>query len=131
MLLCVFVAAAAEEITAREKERIEYLIGHVEEMNAEVFIRNGKEYGAGTAARFLRSKWQANTDKVKTAEDFVEKIASRSSTTGTPYRIRLKDGTEIGCGEYLSRLLAAQRVPNNPYGHRSSRPPPIEQFSAQ
>lgn len=102
---------AADEITLREKERIEYLIDHVGAMSDAVFIRNGKEYGAGTAARFLRRKWQANTDKVKTAEDFVEKIASRSSTTGAPYRIRMKNGTEIECGEYLSRLLASHGAP--------------------
>ena len=107
-MLCLSLAAAADEIASREKGRIENLIGHIKEMSAEVFIRNGREYDAGTAARFLRRKWQVNTEKVRTAEDFVEKIASRSSTTGAPYRIRMKDGTETECGEYLSKLLVSQ-----------------------
>ncbi len=108
VLLCFGPALAADQITPLEKERIECLVDHVGEMKTAVFIRNGKEYDAGIAARFLRTKWHVNADKVKTAEDFVEKIASKSSTTGTPYRIRMKDGTEIGCGEYLSKLLASQ-----------------------
>jgi hypothetical protein len=106
-LFCFSAALAADEIAARERERIEYLIDHVAGMSTALFIRNGKEYDAGIAARFLRRKWQANTDKVRTGEDFIEKIASRSLTTGTPYKIRMKDGTEIECGAYLSRLLAS------------------------
>jgi hypothetical protein len=115
-LSCFSPALAADGIAPREQERIEYLIDRVGDMNAAVFIRNGREYDAGIAARFLRSKWKANADTVKTAEDFVEKVASRSSTTGTPYRIRMKDGTEIDCGEYLGKLLASQvpvRVPRD------------------
>jgi len=74
-------------------------------MKDATFIRNDKEYDARTAAFFLRSKWQMNKDKVRTSEDFIEKIASRSSTTGKPYRIRMKNGKEIECGDYLSHLV--------------------------
>ena len=101
MLLCLASATAADEISTQEKEKIEYLINHLESMKDATFIRNDKEYDARTAAFFLRSKWQINKDKVRTAEDFIERIASRSSTTGKPYRIRMKNGKEIECGEYL------------------------------
>jgi hypothetical protein len=74
-------------------------------MKDATFIRNDKEYDARTAALFLRRKWQFDKDMVRTAEDFIESIASRSSTTGKPYRIRMKDGKEIECGGYLDAIL--------------------------
>jgi len=98
-------ATAADQISAQEKERIEYLINHLESMKDATFIRSDKEYDARTAAFFLRSKWQMNKDKVRTSEDFIEKIASRSSTTGKPYKIRMNNGKEIECRDYLDILL--------------------------
>jgi hypothetical protein len=108
MLLCLASATAADEISVQEKEKIEYLINQLESMKDATFIRNDKEYDARTAALFLRRKWQMNKDKVRTSEDFIERIASRSSTTGKPYRIRMKDGREIECGDYLREMLISQ-----------------------
>jgi hypothetical protein len=108
MLLCLASATAADEISVQEKEKIEYLINQLESMKDATFIRNDKEYDARTAALFLRRKWQMNKDKVRTSEDFIERIASRSSTTGKSYRIKLKDGREIECGDYLREMLISQ-----------------------
>jgi hypothetical protein len=51
--------------------------------------------------RFLRGKWDANADDVKSARDFIERVASASGTSGKPYLIRFKDGREIRSREYL------------------------------
>jgi hypothetical protein len=114
ILLCFSLAMAADDISTQEKEKIEYLVSHIESMKDATFVRNGKEYDARTAALFLRGKWQTNKDKVRTAEDFIESIASRSSTTGKPYSIRMKNGKEIECGDYLRKTL-------NPPGPRLDR----------
>jgi hypothetical protein len=91
----------AAEKPKTEKQKIEALIKHVEELKDAKFVRNDTEYDAKTAARFLRGKWEANEDEIKTAKDFVEKAASVSSTTGKPYLIRFKEGKEVKSGEYL------------------------------
>ena len=39
--------------------------------------------------------------KVKTARDFIDKVASASGTSGKPYLIRFKDGHEIKSQEFL------------------------------
>ena len=96
----------ADDIPPREVERIEGLIGHVAGMKDAKFVRNGKEYDAATAAKFLRGKWEARADEVKTATDFIEKIASASSTSGKPYLVRFKNGKEVECGDYLKEKLA-------------------------
>jgi len=84
-----------------EKDKIEALINLVSQLKTAKFVRNGWTYSADTAATFLRLKWQANDTVVKTARDFIDRIGSVSGTSGKPYLIRLKDGTEVNSREFL------------------------------
>jgi Family of unknown function (DUF5329) len=84
-----------------EKAKIEALLKHVEGLKDARFIRNDQEYNADTAAKYLQGKWEAHTNEVKTAKDFIEKIASKSSTTGRPYMVRFKDGQTKKSADYL------------------------------
>ena len=95
----------AESISAVEKEKIEALIKIVAGMNDATFVRNGTDYNAQAAERFLRLKWAANSSQVKTAEDFVQNIGSRSGTSGAAYLIRFKDGREVQSREFLMTAL--------------------------
>ena len=88
-----------------ERARIEALIDAVAKSGV-IFIRNGSEYDAAAAADHLRTKWSRAGDRVKTAEEFIEVLGSRSSQTGEPYRVRLPDGTERESGPWLRDLLA-------------------------
>jgi hypothetical protein len=71
-----------------------------------VFIRNGKGYNAALAAEFLRRKWRAREPEIKSATDFIEKVASYSSRSGKPYSIRWPDGREKLCGKFLRAQLS-------------------------
>ena len=95
------LAAAGQSAPETERQKIESLINHVGELKNSRFIRNGKEYDVAVAVRFLRGKWKANDKEVKTAWDFVDKVASASGTSGEPYRIRFKDGREITSRDFL------------------------------
>jgi hypothetical protein len=88
-----------------EKEKIEALIKHVEGLKDVKFIRNGTEYSASNAAAFLRGKWDNNAKDIKTAQDFIDKCATKSSTTGQDYIMKMKDGKEKKCAEYLREEL--------------------------
>jgi len=88
-----------------EGQKIEALIRHVEALENAKFIRNGMEYDARAAGQFLRGKWKAQEANVKTAQDFIEKVASLSSTTGKPYLIKLPGGREVKSSEYLAAEL--------------------------
>jgi hypothetical protein len=105
LLMVAAVQAHADESSIREHDKIEALIQHVERLSDAVFIRNNKTYSSRIAAQFLRDKWDATLDKVTTARDFIEKIASVSSTSGQPYRIRFTDGREMHSGPYLHAVL--------------------------
>lgn len=89
----------------REDERITALIASVESLEGAKFIRNGSEYDAKAAADHLRLKLGKAGEQVKTAEEFIEVCASRSSITGQKYRIRQADGTEMDCGDFLRGKL--------------------------
>ena len=100
----------AAELPAGDKAKIEALITHVQTLKDASFIRNGKEYDSANAAKFLRGKWKANEDKIRSPSDFIEQVATKSSTTGKPYLIRFKDGTEVPCGKYLTARLRKEEA---------------------
>lgn len=104
-------ALNAERLSPGESERIETLIAAVEGMSDAAFIRNGRAYDSATAAEFLRRKWLQQKDNIRSVEDFIEKVASFSSTTGQPYLIRFSDRREIPCSTVLRDELS--RLPNN------------------
>ena len=93
--------AAGQTALAAERQKIESLIKQVSDLKDAKFVRNGSTYEVSSAVRFLRGKWNANADSVKSARDFIEKVASTSGTSGKPYLIRFNDGREIRSREYL------------------------------
>lgn len=46
-------------------------------------------------------KWKKAGDKIKTVQDFIEQIASKSSMTGLDYKIVYSDGKEIPARKYF------------------------------
>ena len=86
-------------------QEIELLIQRVAAAKGVVFIRNGSEYTAADAAAHLRRKLDASKGRIKTPEQFIDKLGSRSSMTGRAYRVRLPDGREIDSAEWLTGLL--------------------------
>ena len=100
-VLLVPLLARAENLSATEQFKIEALIKHVGDLKDAKFVRNGSTYEPATAVRFLRGKWDANSSEVNSARDFIEKVATISGTSGTPYLIRFKDGKEIMSSDFL------------------------------
>jgi hypothetical protein len=105
LLVVMALVGHAADLPASEQRKIEALIRHIETLTEAVFIRNNKTYNATIAAHFLRGKWRATLDDITTAQEFIAKVASVSSTTGQPYRIRFSDGREVLCGDYLRMVL--------------------------
>ncbi|MDP2605122.1 MAG: DUF5329 family protein [Deltaproteobacteria bacterium] len=103
----------AQALPTAERQKIEALIKYVGDLKDTKFIRNGWSYHVSTAVRFLRGKWEAEDAQVKTARDFIEKVASFSGTSGKPYLIRLKDGKEIPSREFLTTELQKIESPPN------------------
>lgn len=118
LLVATAVSVPGDDKPLSETDKIEVLIKHIEELKGASFVRNNSDYDAKTAAKFLRSKWQSRRREVKTAMDFIDKVASVSSTTGKPYLIRFKDRSELKSAEYLKselkKLEQRRKEPDKP-----------------
>lgn len=102
--------AANDAASESERRTIEALIASIAALGDATFIRNGSSYDAASAARFVREKWKSRESEVRSAEDFIEHVASVSSTTSKPYLIRYSDGREIKSADYLRAELARVRA---------------------
>lgn len=94
-------AVAADSRAARE---IEHLLNFVESSGCQ-FIRNGKSYPAADARPHLTKKYIAVRNRITTADDFIRYIASQSSMTKRPYRVRCANAAETQSGPWLAREL--------------------------
>ncbi len=112
LTICVVAAAvglsAAAPLPAHaasdETARIDALLAAVRASNV-TFIRNEKAHTVAAAADHLKMKWERAGDRVRTAEEFIDKVGSRSSTSGKPYEVVLPDGTRRETGPWLRELL--------------------------
>jgi hypothetical protein len=102
-------ALRAAGLSPAEEKQVEALIATIERKTDATFIRNGRPFGAAAAAEFLRRKWRLREADVGSADDFIEKVASFSSTTGQPYLIRFSDGRETPCSIFLRTELSDLR----------------------
>ena len=110
-LLLLLVLAPVDSLAASAEEEIRFLIGSVGRDGC-AFIRNDRRWSRRTARDHLRSKWQLNEHLVEDAEDFIEKIASQSATSGQPYLIRCRDQQERTARDWFSQLLSEYRAGN-------------------
>src|SRR6266852_4040531 len=88
-----------------ESKKIEFLLHEVEQLKGAKFWRNGSSYAPKQAAEHLRMKWQKAGSAIKTAKDFIEKIASKSSMSGKAYEIEFEDGKKIETKAFFYKKL--------------------------
>lgn len=69
------------------QDEIDHLLKFVAASSCR-FVRNGTEYPADKAREFLARKYQFVASRIATAEDFIKHLATKSSTSGEPYRVR-------------------------------------------
>lgn len=107
-----FQQLSKEELQKIEDQKIQFLLEKVEKSDA-IFIRNGDEHPAKKARSHLEQKmnmglkmfWFFGPKKTITAQEFIDKVASGSSTSGKPYHIRTKDGKTFTTKEWLEERL--------------------------
>ena len=97
------VHAATPPIAQAE---INYLLEFVESSGCE-FYRNGTWYDSRKARTHLQSKYEmlAAADRIKTAEEFIENAATRSSVSGLNYQVSCSGGKPSASAEWLRVAL--------------------------
>lgn len=104
LLVGLALSSTAGALDENQRARIEQLLARIETSNV-VFVRNGARHDAREAAAHLRMKWEKAGDRIATAEQFIDRLASRSYLSGKAYLVVLPDGRRLEAGPWLSGLL--------------------------
>jgi hypothetical protein len=93
---------------ADTQHEIKHLLVYIEDSGCR-FIRNGKEYSSREARKHLEHKYDYARTRINTTEDFIKYIASQSSLSGQPYKVRCGDQVMLNA-DWLSAELARFRL---------------------
>ena len=99
------LASAADSQVELEINR---LLEKVAESGCD-FERNGSVHSSTDAASHLALKYERGERYVDTAEDFIERLATKSSWSGKPYWV-ICAGERTPSGDWLQGLLAEVRT---------------------
>ena len=89
-----------------ESQKIDKLIVYIEVLrDSPVFILNGTEYAPKEAAEQLKMQRKKAGPAIKTSKDFIDKIASKSSTSDKPNVLKLRTGKTIPVQDLLNAQL--------------------------
>jgi hypothetical protein len=105
-----YAAPPATVQTEITKTEINYLLGFVERSGCQ-FYRNGSWYDSKQAEAHLREKYDFLAAKglIKSAEDFIERAATKSSLSSKAYAIKCGDGPVVTTNQWLRAALAGYR----------------------
>ena len=109
LLLGASALLAQAAPSAAEEKLIDTLILRVSKMDAMIFLRNGNEYNSADAAKHMQAKYDYFKKELVTAEDFIDRCASRSEMTGQAYKVKLTNGAVRDANEFLNSELRALR----------------------
>src|SRR5437870_2577349 len=70
-----------------DQYKIAYLLKEIAASDL-TFVRNGKNYTGEEASAHLKIKLDFAGNRIRTVDDFINDIASRSTVTNTPYYVR-------------------------------------------
>ena len=109
--VCVIAIIVVSRVVAllQTADEIRGLLEFVENSDC-TFVRNGAEYSGPRARAHLEQKlnYLESKNRVKSAEDFIDLAATKSSMSGRAYEVRCSEGTQPA-GIWLHRELQRQR----------------------
>ena len=108
ILVAMTVFSEAVEAGTMDDE-IDFLLTTVGSSEC-VFIRNGDQHEAAAAQKHLQMKRKRGKRYYDNADEFIEKLASKSSFSGKLYYIQCGDEAEQPAGEWFSAALSTYRA---------------------
>lgn len=120
LVLLALAATVAAAPTPQAKREIEGLIAGLGASGCS-FERNGRWHDAKAAQAHLQRKYDylRKRDLADTAELFIERAATASSMSGSPYRVRCGSVVEPSRRWFERRL---RELRNDQAGHAPARP---------
>ena len=107
LAFCLTLACpeTAMAVTPKEQVRIDKLLAAIEREDTLTFIRNGSEHTVQEAINHLKLKLRRAGNRISTAEEFIDHLATSSSFSKKTYLVRRPDGKTEPAGPLFHRLL--------------------------
>lgn len=106
LALLMLAPASWARLSAQEEARVQAMLTALSQQQGLVFIRNGSEHTREEAVSHLRLKLKNTRNRINTADQFIDKVASSSSITGKPYTVRIPGKGDESAAPFLHRLIA-------------------------
>jgi hypothetical protein len=106
ILFCASTGAAEDSLMDSE---IDFLLDSVVTSDC-VFIRNGKKHDAIAARKHLQLKRKRGKRYFSSAEEFIERLASKSSWSGDAYLIECGGESQQTANDWFTALLIKYRA---------------------
>jgi len=110
-LILASLLGLAPAALAQTDKRVEYLLDYIADSGC-TFVRNSERHDAEDAAKHLRAKYEQDMRHIKTAEQFIDRLASTSALSGQPYVVTCGGKTQTS-REWLHEALITYHL-NNP-----------------
>ncbi len=110
LALALLLPLAHAAVPGDTQTEVDFLLGYLAVSGCE-FNRNGSWYDAAAAQAHLREKYAylAALHRIGSADDFIEKAASESSISGTPYQVRCQGSAPVASRKWLTDELVRYR----------------------
>lgn len=123
-IVCAVVALlltlpAWAKLNAHEEARINAMLNALAQKKDLTFVRNGDAHNCEEAVSHLRLKLGNTRNRIDTAEQFIDKVASSSSITGKPYIVKIPGKSDENAQPYLHALIAETDKTVAPYGSKN------------
>lgn len=104
------IAVCAQDVAPTVRTEIDHLLAYLETSGCR-FNRNGTWYPSVEAKAHIASKFDylLRHDLVDSAESFIERAASKSSTSGKPYMVQCQNQVPVESGAWFSNELKRYR----------------------
>ena len=93
---------------ATTDEDVNYLLEHTAESGC-TFVRDGVRHDAAEAAAHLRAQYAQDRSHIRSAEQFIDRMASADSLNGQPYVVSCGGKTQTS-REWLNTALVNYQV---------------------
>lgn len=110
VVLLTTVGVSTPLVAAAQEAEIDYLLDVLGSSQC-TFVRNDVSLSSQDFQQHLRSKLRRNDELIASAEEFIDKIATRSAESGLPY-VALCDGELRITRDWFTELLMAHREKN-------------------
>lgn len=108
ILLILSVSVQAEQMSDRTDAEIRYLLNQIATTDC-VFNRNGSRHQGDEAVAHIQRKYDYFKDDIASAEDFIDKSASRSTISRRAYTIECAGLESVESEQWLLQKLSDYR----------------------